>query len=99
MGEGCIGIYLNSGNQYFAEIVRSGVYVDKSGLLSYLNSRIGKPSPCIASSRPRRLGKSLAAAMLAAYYSKGCDSRELFRGLEIGKDVSFEKHLNQYDVN
>ncbi len=36
--------------------------------------------------------------MLAAYYSCGCDSRELFAGFKIESDETFEKHLNQYDV-
>lgn len=93
-----MGLYLNPDNQYFNEISKSGEYVDKSGLITYLNSRIGKPRPYIASSRPRRFGKSLAVKMIAAYYSKGCDSKALFENLEISKDASFQKHLNQYDV-
>ena len=36
--------------------------------------------------------------MLAAYYSMGCDSRELFMGYDISKKGSFEKYLNKYDV-
>jgi hypothetical protein len=36
--------------------------------------------------------------MLCAYYDKSCDSRELFEGLEISSDKSFEEHLNRYDV-
>ena len=36
--------------------------------------------------------------MLNAYYSKGCDSRELFHGLKIENDPSFEKHLNKHNV-
>ena len=35
---------------------------------------------------------------LAAYYSMGCDSRELFAGWKIAHTPSFELHLNQYDV-
>lgn len=45
-----------------------------------------------------RFGKSYAANMLAAYYSKGCDSENMFSGLEISKSSYFELHLNQYDV-
>ena len=93
-----MGIYLNPGNESFASLVKSGTYVDKTGLISYMNGQIGKAKHLIASSRPRRFGKTLAVQMLAAYYSKGCDSREIFRNLEIAKDDSFEKHLNQYDV-
>lgn len=52
----------------------------------------------ICVSRPRRFGKSMALKMLAAYYSRGCDSAELFNGFEIKKDASFGEHLNRYDV-
>lgn len=36
--------------------------------------------------------------MLTAYYSRGCDSKDLFSGLEIAQDESFVTHLNQYDT-
>ena len=36
--------------------------------------------------------------MLTAYYSKGCDSQDLFSGLKISEASDFKKHLNQYDV-
>lgn len=93
-----MGKYLNPDNRAFADFIKSDVYVDKTGLIKYMNGRIGKAKHLIASSRPRRFGKSLAVQMLSAYYSKGCDSRELFSGLEIATDKTFEEHLNQYDV-
>lgn len=93
-----MGLYLNPGNDSFAALVKSDTYVDKSGLIAYMNGQIGKAKRLIASSRPRRFGKTLAVQMLTAYYSKGCDSREIFEHLEIAKDQSFEQHLNRYDV-
>lgn len=36
--------------------------------------------------------------MLTAYYSKGCDSEQMFSGLEIGKCSDFKVHMNKYDV-
>ena len=36
--------------------------------------------------------------MLAAYYSKRCDSRELFDGLAVSKDEGYPDHLNKYNV-
>lgn len=45
-----------------------------------------------------RFGKSYAANMLTAYYSKGADSEKMFSGLEISKAADFKKHLNKYDV-
>jgi hypothetical protein len=40
----------------------------------------------------------MAANMLTAYYSSGCDSRQLFHGLRIESDPNYETHLNQYNV-
>ena len=47
---------------------------------------------------PRRFGKSYAANMLAAYYSKGADSEKMFSNLLIGSSSDFKKHLNKYDL-
>lgn len=93
-----MGLYLNPGNDSFAELVGSETYVDKTGLIAYMNGQIGTTKRLIASSRPRRFGKTLAAQMLVAYYGKDCDSMEIFKELEIAQDESFEQHLNQYDV-
>ena len=40
----------------------------------------------------------MTADMLCAYYSKGCDSRELFQPYTISSCSTFEKYINQYDV-
>lgn len=93
-----MGIYLNPGNEQFEEAVNSEIYVDKTGLIHYTNSILHTTQKCICVSRPRRFGKSMAANMLTAYYSRGCDSRELFTGLKIAQDEAFEKYLNQYDL-
>lgn len=93
-----MGIYLNPGNNKFKRAVNSDIYVDKTGLIKYTNSIVDTLQSCVCVSRPRRFGKSMAADMLTAYYSKGCDSRELFSGLEIAKDENFEEHLNKYDT-
>ena len=93
-----MGSYLNPGNNKFKRAVNSDIYVDKTGLIKYTNSIVDTLQSCVCVSRPRRFGKSMAADMLTAYYSKGCDSRELFSGLEIAKDESFEEHLNKYDT-
>lgn len=93
-----MGIYLNPGNEQFAVSVNSELYVDKTELIKYTNSRIGKDRPLICSSRPRRFGKTMAVTMLAAYYSKGCSSEKLFAGFIIGRDPFFKRHLNQYNV-
>lgn len=92
-----MGNYLNVGNAGFTA-VRKGTYVDKTGMISFINHTLGTTNKLTCVSRPRRFGKSFAAKMLCAYYDKSCDSRALFEGLEISKDASFERHLNKYDV-
>lgn len=93
-----MGIYLNPGNEKFQETLNSAIYVDKSELIQYTNSALHTTEKNICVSRPRRFGKSTAANMLTAYYSRGCDSSELFIKLKISQDTGFTKHLNQYDT-
>jgi hypothetical protein len=93
-----MGIYLNPGNEGFRTSLRSKIYMDKTGLIAYTNERFDTEQKFICVSRPRRFGKTMAAKMLTAYYSKGCDSREMFQGLEIAKQPSFNEHLNQHNV-
>ena len=93
-----MGIYLNPGNEQFTVSVNSELYVDKTELIKYTNSRIGKDRPLICSSRPRRFGKTMAVTMLSAYYSKGCNSENLFAGLKISQNEFFKVHLNKYNV-
>ena len=93
-----MGIYLNPNNVNFQKASNSKIYVDKSGLISYTNKVMLTEQQFICVSRPRRFGKSMAANMLCAYYSRGCDSREMFKDLKISKEATFEKHLNKYNV-
>lgn len=93
-----MGLYLNENNDGFRESLNSRIYVDKTGLIEPLNDVIRTRDKFVCVSRPRRFGKSMAADMLVAYYSRGCDSRELFSNLKIAEAESFEKHLNKYNV-
>ena len=63
-----------------------------------MNNILDSTDAYICNSRPRRFGKSYAANMLAAYYSKGASSEEMFSKLDIGKTPDFKRHLNKYDV-
>ena len=93
-----MGIYLNPDNIDFQKALNSEIYVDKTELIKYTNKMLNTEQQFICVSRPRRFGKSMAANMLVAYYSRGCDSKEMFSGYKIAKDKNFEKHLNQYNV-
>lgn len=93
-----MGIYLNPANDKFKEARNSEIYVDKSELIKYTNKVLHTSQKYICVSRPRRFGKSMAANMLAAYYSRGCDSKTLFAGLKIENSPDFNRYLNKYDV-
>ena len=93
-----MGIYLNPRNDSYEEICNSDIFVDKSELISFTNNRIRKSGKYICVSRPRRFGKSVNLNMLAAYYSRGCDSRKMFEGLKISETEDWDKHLNKYNV-
>ena len=93
-----MGIYLNPENVDFQKSLNSEIYIDKTELIAYTNKKLNTEQGYICVSRPRRFGKSMAANMLTAYYSRGCDSRKLFQGLKIATHPDFEKHLNQYNV-
>ena len=92
-----MGTYINIGNAGFQSAL-NGEYIDKSGLISVVNSTLFTERRYSCITRCRRFGKSLAAKMLCAYYDHSVDSRPLFANLEIVNDPSFEKHLNKYPV-
>lgn len=93
-----MGFYLNPTADGFESLLKTGLYVDKTELIAYVNQALGSDRKLICVSRPRRFGKTSTAKMLEAYYSKGVDSRAIFKELKIGKAPDFEEHLNRYDV-
>lgn len=94
-----MGSYLNPTNEKFSQSIHSEIYVDKTDLIRYCNKVINTLQRYVCISRPRRFGKSMAADMLAAYYSRGCDSEAMFTPYEISHADSFRHHLNRYNVN
>lgn len=93
-----MGMFFNPENSGFASSVRSWIYVDKTKLIDFTNSVLGTEDRFVCVSRPRRFGKSMTVKMLAAYYSRGCDSRHLFQNLQISDMPGYEKNLNQHNV-
>ena len=87
--------FIDYGNIDFEGTLNSN-FVDKSGLIEFLNNAIDTRNRFICVSRPRRFGKSVAAQMAYAYYDRSCDSSELFNGLEITKNPDYKTHLNKY---
>lgn len=102
-----MGIYLNPSADGFASIMKTGDYVDKTGLITYMNAVLNSSRNMLCSSRPRRFGKSYAAQMLSAFYSKGADARELFAHLRVANPPEetkekekewYNKYRNNCDV-
>lgn len=93
-----MSIYLNPDNIGMQMDVSSPNFVDKSMLIQFTNARLNTSSRFLCVTRPRRFGKTVAVNMLSSYYSMGCKSGQLFHGLRIEKEPSFEKHLNRHYV-
>ena len=93
-----MGIYLNPGDDKFFMDRQSEIYVDKSGLIAYLNRVFRTTERFVCVSRPRRFGKSMAANMIAAYYDHTADAEKNFQGMNIAHDANFHEHAGKYDV-
>ena len=93
-----MGIYLNPGYENFKRATVAEIYVDKTMMIKETNCFIDIANKFVCVSRPRRSGKTIALNMLCAYYSKGCDSSELFASFNITKDPCFGEKLNKYNV-
>ena len=93
-----MGIYFNTGLEKFNSAIRSKIYIDKTGLLEYMNSVIDTENRYICVSRPRRFGKSITVAMMSAYYGKSNDSGAIFDARKIAQSADYREHMNKYDV-
>lgn len=92
--------FLNRNNAAdgFQESVNGHYYVDKSEIISFLNSKILTKEKWICVTHPRRFGKSMVIEMLSAYYTRDCDAEELFHNLKAKTAASFGQHLNTHNV-
>ncbi|MCD7950687.1 MAG: ATP-binding protein [Erysipelotrichaceae bacterium] len=89
---------VNKSQRMLKKYLRDKIYVDKTLLIEEINPYLDTSSNSICITRPRRFGKTYNANMLAAYYTKGYDSKELFDGLKISQCDDYLEHLNQYNV-
>lgn len=104
-----MGRYLNPGSGRFELAVSSEVFIDKTAMISYLNSCVGTNNRYLCVSRPRRFGKTMAADMLCAYYGRGDNgARKLFERLRLaqtnpvvmrtGQERAWDSFLGTFDV-
>lgn len=88
----------NKNGDGFLELLNGEIFVDKTGMIEEINSRISTKEKWICVSRPRRFGKTMALEMLAAYYTRGICAEGLFRGLKAMDGRTFYRHLNAHNV-
>jgi len=99
-----MGTYLNPGSAAFKEALNSEIFVDKTGMIQYLNRILCTKQKYVSVSRPRRFGKTMAADMLCAYYGRRAESRHLFEQCKISKietgndDLKLDEYLGKFNV-
>ena len=93
-----MGLYLNPNADAFLQNKNSRIYVDKSMILDELNQILCTNEDFVCMSRARRFGKSMAGNLISAYYSRGCDTRDVFSGMKIGQLPDFDRYLNKFNV-
>ena len=93
-----MGIFVNPSNKLLKRDMKSTIYIDKSLLIAETNKLLDTNGNFVCVSRPRRFGKSMAGNMLAAFYSKGCDSEDIFSKLKISKTENWKENLNKFTV-
>ena len=82
----------------YEDISNDGNYVDKTGLIAFVNSKVRNPRRLILVSRPRRFGKMYTAMMLKAYYTIGYDTTFLFKDKKIFQIDPGLTHRGEFDV-
>ena len=92
--------FLNSDfrNTEFELVSNDKYFVDKTKMIEKTNELINIKDRFLCITRPRRFGKTINAMMLASYYSKNANFKNLFDKLEISKSSSYLQHLNKHNV-
>ena len=95
-----MGIYINSITAYtlYKSETTKPYFIDKTMMLKELFPLVEEGSNYLCITRPRRFGKTVMANMIASFFSKGRDSDEIFRKLQIYRDKDYQKYINQYTV-
>lgn len=95
-----MGYYLNNEDAYhkYQEVVNGTYFIDKSLILTEIIPLIGTSQKYICITRPRRFGKTTMANMIGAFFSKACNSSDIFDSLAISDYSDYQVHLNQYNV-
>ena len=95
-----MGIYLNSRTAYtlYKSETEKPYFVDKSRMLEELFPLVQTGDNHICITRPRRFGKTVAANMIASFFSKAYDAQPVFQKLQIAGAEDYERYRNQFFV-
>lgn len=95
-----MGIYLNSKAAYtlYKSETEKPYFVDKTKMLEELFPLVQTGNNHICITRPRRFGKTVMANMIASFFSKAFDSKEMFQQLGIGGVKDYTSYINQFPV-
>lgn len=95
-----MGIYVNSKNAYalYKKETAKPYFIDKTQILNELFPLVEEGSNYLCITRPRRFGKTVMANMIATFFSKGCNSDDIFKNLQIHQNEDYQKHINKYAV-
>lgn len=85
-------------NRIFHMLAHDRFFVDKTGMIEMINTKINTMNRYLCVTKPRRFGKTSVINMLGAYYGKAYSAREVFDRLKISNSETYEAHLNQYNV-
>ncbi len=95
-----MGYYLNPEDviDIYRREVRKPYFIDKTKMIGELIPLVERQGSYPSVTRPRRFGKSVVAAMIGSFFGKGIDSDEVFAQLDISRNQSYRKHLNQHNL-
>ena len=95
-----MGIYFNGTTAYtlYKSETAKPYFIDKTSLLTDLFPLIEEGNNYICITRPRRFGKTVTANMIAAFFSKAKDAKDLFGKCKIAKNPEYRKYMNRYSV-
>lgn len=95
-----MGVYLDSKTGYtlYKNELEKPYFVDKTRLLEELIPMICEGSNYICITRPRRFGKTVIANMIAAFFSRSCEAKDIFEGLYISSVKNYKQYINKYAV-
>lgn len=96
-----MGMFLNSRTpaDEYRSIAETRFFVDKSAMIDeMIETAMEDGQKYFAITRPRRFGKSIMADMIAAFFGRAVDGKELFDRLAIAFSARYREHLNRHEV-